>query len=121
MNDKSQIVRKRDVRKRNITLNRKQFDAQAEKPLNVINPDLVENILQTVRKTRLEYDHLQIILAESHNLAENEIEESAQQSIVNCTLETEIENLFAAVILYKDIGHLFTGLECAITDGKDSV
>ena len=121
MNDKSQIVHKRSVTKRNITLNRKQFDAQAEKPLNDINPDLLENILQTVRKTRLEYDHLQIILAENQNLAENEIGESAQQSIVNCTLETEIENLLAADTLYKGIGHLVTGLECAIADGKDSV
>ena len=49
------------------------------------------------------------------------MEESVQQSIVNCSLETEIENLLAAVILCKDIGHLVTRLECAITDGKDSI
>ena len=40
-------------------------------------------------------------LAENHNVAENEMEEAAQQSIVNCTLETEIENLLAAVIFYN--------------------
>ena len=92
------------MRKGNLTTQTKAFETYKQNgSLADLHVSTLESILYSVWKAKVEYDHLQTLLVENHDLYSEELEIEVNQAASNLNLKTSIETLKDSIVLCREL------------------
>jgi len=79
--------------------------------LGTINLPLLKGLLQSVWKTRVEYECLQTLLEENHDLSEEELGVQAEPGTISRQLEAEVEDFHSSAVLFHEFKSFYRDTE----------